>query len=285
MVGCLWHERQRTLDSRGGILSDRRLSTLSRSVAGKRVIVTGAASGMGRATAHLFADEGARVAVVDLDAERVLAVVDEIRQVHGRDAAHDFVADVGDHDSLKRLVAGVMGQLGGVDVLINNAGVSMVNSAFQDEDEYEANWARTLDINLTAHSRLIRLCLPQLRVAEGGGRVVNIASTESIVVTAGLTAYAASKAGVVGLTKSFAVELGRHNVTVNCICPGPINTEMTAGIDGEAKGIYAKRRVPLRRYGEPEEVAQMTVSLCLPAASFLNGAIIPVDGGMSIRHT
>ncbi len=115
--------------------------------------------------------------------------------------------------------------------------------------------------------------------------MVNIASTESIVVTAGLAAYAATKAGVVGLTKSFAVELGRHGVNVNCICPGPINTAMTSGIDVDAKQLYAKRRVPLRRYGDPEEVAQMTLSLCLPAASFLNGAIIPVDGGMSIRHT
>lgn len=262
-----------------------RLTKLSRSVAGKRVIVTGAASGMGRATAHLFADEGARVAVVDLDPEKVLAVTDEIRSVHGPDAAIDVVCDVADHDSLKALVATVVDRLGGIDVVINNAGVSLVNSAFQDEETYEANWAKTLDVNLTAHSRLIRLALPYLRQAEGGGRVVNIASTESIVVTAGLAAYAATKAGVVGLTKSFAVELGRHGVNVNCICPGPINTGMTSGIDDEAKQIYAKRRVPLRRYGDPEEVAQMTVSLCLPAASFLNGAVIPVDGGMSIRHT
>ncbi len=262
-----------------------RLTKLSRSVAGKRVIVTGAASGMGRATAHLFADEGARVAVVDLDPERVLAVTDEIRSVHGPDAAIDVVCDVADHDSLKALVARVAQAFGGIDVVINNAGISLINSAFQDEETYEANWARTLDVNLTAHSRLIRLALPFLREAEGGGRIVNIASTESIVVTAGLAAYAATKAGVVGLTKSFAVELGRHGVNVNCICPGPINTGMTSGIDDEAKALYAKRRVPLRRYGDPEEVAQMTLSLCLPAASFLNGAIIPVDGGMSIRHT
>ena len=262
-----------------------RLTKLSRSVAGRRVIVTGAASGMGRATAHLFADEGARVAVVDLDPERVLAVTDEIRTVHGDDAAIDVVCDVADHDSLKALVARVVEAFGGIDVVVNNAGISLINSAFQDEASYEANWARTLDVNLTAHSRLIRLALPFLREAEGGGRVVNIASTESIVVTAGLAAYAATKAGVVGLTKSFAVELGRHGVNVNCICPGPINTGMTSGIDDEAKSLYAKRRVPLRRYGDPEEVAQMTLSLCLPAASFLNGAIVPVDGGMSIRHT
>ena len=261
-----------------------RLTSLSRSVAGKRVLVTGAASGMGRATAFLFADEGAVVAVVDLAAERVLAVVDEIRAVHGPDAAHGFVADVGSHDSLKALVTDVVATLGGVDVLVNNAGISLINSAFQGEDDYEANWARTLDVNLTAHSRLIRLCLPYLQIADGGGRVVNIASTESIVTTAGLAAYAATKAGVVGLTKSFAVELGRHGVTVNCVCPGPIHTGMTASIDEQAKEIYAKRRVPLRRYGDPEEVAHMTLNLCLPASSFVNGASIPVDGGMTIKH-
>ena len=115
--------------------------------------------------------------------------------------------------------------------------------------------------------------------------MVNIASTEAIVTTAGLAAYAATKAGVVGLTKSLAVELGRVGITVNCICPGPINTGMTAGIADESKETYARRRVPLRRYGDPEEVAHMTLSLCLPASSFVNGAIIPVDGGMTIRHT
>jgi 3-oxoacyl-[acyl-carrier protein] reductase len=117
-----------------------------------------------------------------------------------------------------------------------------------------------------------------------GGRVVNIASTEAIVATAGIAAYSASKSGVTGLTRSLAVELGRHGITVNCICPGPIITGMTAGISDEAKDTYAKRRVPLRRYGDPEEVAHMTLNLCLPASSFVNGAVIPVDGGMTIRH-
>lgn len=261
-----------------------RLTALSRSVAGKRVIVTGAASGMGRATAHLFADEGARVAVVDLGEARVQVVVKEITALHGADAAIGVVADVGSLDALRAAVSTVVEAFGGIDILINNAGVSMITSAYQDEESYESNWASTLDINLTAHARLIRLCLPHLQAA-GGGRIVNIASTESIVTTAGLAAYAASKAGAVGLTKSFAVELGRHGITVNCICPGPINTGMTAGIDEAAKATYAKRRVPLRRYGDPEEVAHMTLNLCLPSSSFVNGAIIPVDGGMTIRHT
>ena len=262
-----------------------RLTVLSRSVAGKRVIVTGAASGMGRATAHLFADEGARVAVVDLGVDRVDAVVDEITAAHGADAARGFVVDVADHAQLKQLVDDVVGAFGGIDVVVNNAGISLPGSAFDDDTSFEEHWQQTVDVNLTAHARLIRAALPYLMKASGGGRIVNIASTESIVVTAGLAAYAATKAGVVGLTKSFAVELGRHGVTVNCICPGPIRTGMTASIPDEAKETYARRRVPLRRYGEPEEVAQMTLSLVLPAASFLNGAVVVVDGGMNIRHT
>jgi 3-oxoacyl-[acyl-carrier protein] reductase len=271
-------------------MTEARLTGLSRSVAGRRVIVTGAASGMGRATAHLFADEGARVAVVDLQAEGVLAVVDEIRAVHRPEAAYGYDVDVADRTGLASMVDDVVRDLGGVDILVNNAGISLITSAFSPDDDFEEGWARTLDVNLTAHARLIRLCLPHLRNAGagengGGGRVVNIASTETVVVTAGLAAYAATKAGVVGLTKSFAVELGRWGVNVNCVCPGPINTGMTAAIGDEAKETYAKRRVPLRRYGEPEEVAHMTLSLCLPAASYVNGAVVVVDGGMTVRHT
>ena len=261
-----------------------RLTQLSRSLSGRVAIVTGAASGMGRATAHLLADEGVRVVVADLGAARIAEVVNEISAVHGVDAALGVECDVASHDQLKALVSQTLAWAGHLAIVVNNAGVSMMNSVSQPEEEFEPNCAQTLDVNLTAHARLIRLTAPHL-IKSGSGRIVNIASTEAIVTTAGLAAYSASKAGVVGLTKSFAVELGRMDVTVNCICPGPIDTGMTSGIAAEAKEKYSRRRVPLRRYGAPEEVAHMTLNLCLPASSFVNGAIIPVDGGMSIRHT
>ncbi|MGA7758342.1 MAG: SDR family NAD(P)-dependent oxidoreductase [Ilumatobacteraceae bacterium] len=261
-----------------------RLSRLSRSIEGKVAIVTGAASGMGLATARLFADEGARVVVADLVPERVAAVVDEIRSAHGETSALAVPCDVGDLAGLRSLVDDTIAWAGRLDIVVNNAGVSLVNSAFQDEAEFEDNWSRTLDVNLTSHARLVRLAIAHL-IDSGAGRVVNIASTESIVATAGLAAYAASKAGVTGLTRSLAVELGRHGVTVNCVCPGPIDTGMTEAIPAEAKETYARRRVPLRRYGDPEEVAHMTLNLCLPSSSYVNGATIAVDGGMTIRHT
>jgi 3-oxoacyl-[acyl-carrier protein] reductase len=259
-----------------------RLSKLSRSIAGKVAVVTGAASGMGRATAHLFADEGARVAVADLGEARVQAVVDEITGAGGEAAG--FVVDVSDPAAIHALVARVVERFGALDIVVNNAGVSLVGGATTSEAEFEDAWRATLDVNLTAHARLVRAALPHL-TASGAGRVVNIASTEGIVATGGIAAYTAAKHGVIGLTKSFAVELGRTGVTVNCVCPGPINTGMTAAISDEAKDVYARRRVPLRRYGEPEEVAHMTLSLVLPAASFVNGAVVVVDGGMTIRHT
>ncbi len=261
-----------------------RLSTLSRSVKGARVVVTGAGSGMGRATAHLFADEGARVLVVDRNPASVQSVVDEIESAHGPGSAIGVSGDVSLTSDRQEIVRVIVEAWGGVDVLVNNAGVSLVSSVFSEDEVFAINWDQTVAINVSAHAHMIRICLPHLLKAPNGGRVVNIASTEAIVATGGLSAYTASKHAVIGLTKSVAVELGRHNVTVNAVCPGPIDTAMTAGINDEAKEKYAKRKVPLRRYGTPEEVAHMTLSLCLPASSFVNGAAIVVDGGMSVKH-
>ena len=253
---------------------------MSRSVAGRVALVTGAASGMGRATAHLLADEGALVAVTDLRQEAVDAVVAEITGAGG--TAAGFALDVGDAEQVTTVVADVVERLGPIDILINNAGVSL-GTPIADE-AWEEAWAATMAVNLTAHGRMVRACLPHL-VRDGEGRIVNIASTEGIGATAGASAYTAAKHGVIGLTRSLAVELGRTGVTVNAVCPGPINTGMTAPIPDDMKVKFARRRVPARRYGEPEEVAHATLSLVLPAMSFVNGAVLVVDGGLTVQNT
>lgn len=262
-----------------------RLTSLSRSVAGARVLVTGAASGMGRATAHLFADEGARVFLLDVDAGATGAVADEISAVHGDRCAGFSVCDVSRGDHRESAVDAAVAALGGIDVLVNNAGISRPTPVGANDEVFVPHWNETLAVNLSAHAHLVRLCLPWLERAPAGGRVVNVASTEAIVATRGLSAYTASKHGVIGLTKGLAVELGRRNVTVNAVCPGPILTAMTSAIPEESKNAYAKRKVPVGRYGDPEEVAHMTLSLCLPAASFVTGAALVVDGGMSVSHS
>ena len=256
-----------------------RLSKLSRSIDGKTAFVTGAASGMGRATAFLFADEGANVAAVDLNEDGVTEVVNEILASGGK--ARAWKLDVSDGDAVKRVINEAVQHFGALDILVNNAGISLPTPI--DGDEYEERWDRSVAVLLTAHTRLIRAALPHLRKSEPP-RIVNIASTEGLGATPGGSPYSASKHGVIGLTRSLAVELGKEGITVNCICPGPISTAMTAGIPDEDKQVYARRRTALRRYGDPEEVAHGTLSLVLPAASFITGVALPVDGGLTIRR-
>jgi 3-oxoacyl-[acyl-carrier protein] reductase len=252
---------------------------LSRSVKGLTVLVTGAASGMGHATARVFAAEGANVAVTDISAEGTQAVADEITANGGK--ARAWTLDVANRDDIISVVNDVAAHFGGLDIIVNNAGIS-VRLAI-DDDGYEEAWAKALAVMLTAHPRIIRAALPHLRQSKSP-RIVNIASTEALGATALHSPYSAAKGGVAALTRSLAVELGREGITVNCICPGPITTAITARIPDEQKVIYAKRRTALGRYGDPEEVAHMTLSLCLPAASFLTGAVIPVDGGLMARN-
>jgi 3-oxoacyl-[acyl-carrier protein] reductase len=253
----------------------------SRSIAGRVAIVTGAASGMGRATAELFAQEGAHVAVTDISLAASAAVVDALA-ADGLTTARAFALDVADADAIGRVVDDIAATFGGIDILINNAGIS----AFCPLDAgsaYDDVWARALAILLTAHQRMVRACLPHLRRSDSA-RIVNIASTEGLGATPGDTPYVAAKTGVIGLTRGLAVDLGKEGITVNCICPGPIRTAMTDAVPEADKSVFAQRRTALRRYGEPHEVAHVILSCVLPAASYLTGAVIPVDGGLVARN-
>ena len=248
----------------------------SRSIAGRVAIVTGAASGMGRATARLFAAEGAHVAVTDLDQATCEAVAAECGA-----NARAYALDVADKDAIAQVVAQIAEDFGRIDILVNNAGVSSFCAL--DDAAYEDVWHRAVAVMLTAHQRMVRAALPWLRQSDAP-RIVNIASTEGLGATPGDTPYVAAKTGVTGLTRGLAVDLGPEGITVNCICPGPIRTAMTDKVPDEHKEIFAKRRTALKRYGEPEEVAHMTLSLVLPAASYITGAVIPVDGGLMARN-
>ncbi|MEQ8841893.1 MAG: SDR family NAD(P)-dependent oxidoreductase [Acidimicrobiales bacterium] len=261
-----------------------RLSTRSRSVAGKVVLITGAASGMGRAVAHLFADEGAHVAVTDRDRAGVDAVVDEIHGVGG--TARGYVLDVTDAEAIRTIAAQVHDDLGPVDILVNNAGVAVggpVDVDPVDGRTVDEQFQFALDVLLVPHQRLIRACLDDLR-ASGEGRIINISSTEGLGASRGSMPYTTAKHGVIGLTRAMALALAGDGITVNAVCPGPILTGMTDPIPPDARAEFARRRTVLRRYGDPEEVAHMVLNLALPASSYVTGAVIPVDGGQTMKN-
>ena len=256
-----------------------KLTKLSRSVEGKVALITGSGSGMGRATSYVFAEAGAKVVVSDINEKQIEEVSSEINSSSG--TCLKQILDVTNQENIKEAIANVIEEFGQLDILINNAGISIPTTI--DDENYEESWDRTFDVLLKGQVNLIRAALPFIRESNCG-RIVNISSTEGLGATPRISPYTSAKHGVIGLTRSLAAELGSQGITVNCICPGPINTAMTEAIPIEDKQIYARRRVPLKRYGEPEEVAHMTLSLCLPAASFVNGAVLPVDGGLSIKR-
>jgi 3-oxoacyl-[acyl-carrier protein] reductase len=257
----------------------QRLSQLSRSIAGSVAIVTGAASGMGRATAHLFADEGARLAIMDINGEALEAVAAEVRSVGAEVLA--VAVDLSSREAVEKAVQQVAAHFGAIDILVNNAGLVIPTTV--DADNFAQAWDMSLAVMAGAQAWAIRAALPSLRKSPHP-RVVNIASTEALGATRFSTAYSVAKHASVGLTRALAVDLGKEGITVNCVCPGPIHTGITAGIADADKATFANRRTALRRYGEPEEVAHATLSLVLPAAGFITGATLVVDGGVTIRN-
>ena len=256
-----------------------RLSQLSRSIEGKVAVVTGAGSGMGRATAMLFADEGARLAVLDRDADALAAVVREIESVGG--TVLPVIVDLSVREAVTEAIEAVVSHYGALDILVNNAGFAL--PAEIDAEEFPQVWNLSMAVMVEAQAWAIRAALPALRRSEHP-RIVNIASTEAHGATRQNSAYSVAKHASVGLTRAMAVDLGKEGITVNCICPGPIRTGITDGIPEQAKQTFAHRRTCLRRYGDPEEVAHATLSLVLPAAGYITGATLLVDGGLTIRN-
>lgn len=255
------------------------LSKLSRSIQGSIAIVTGAGSGMGRATARLFADEGARLGLLDINAEALEQVADEIRAAGNE--VFTVTVDLADRQKVVASVETVAEHFGGIDILVNNAGLLI--PAEIDGANYEQSWDTSIAVMASAQAFAIRAALPALRRA-AHPRIVNVASTEALGATRFASGYTVAKHASVGLTRAMAVDLGKEGITVNCVCPGPIHTAITANIEDDDKQVFANRRTALRRYGEPEEVAHATLSLVLPAAAYITGASVVVDGGLSIRN-
>jgi 3-oxoacyl-[acyl-carrier protein] reductase len=226
---------------------------------GSRVaIVTGGASGIGRAAAELLRAQGVRVAVFDRQG--------------------DSPVDVTDRVAVEAAVEEVRRTLGPVDILVNAAGIAAGGEI--DTQGYVDDWHRALDVNLTAMLHMVRACLPDL-TRRGSGRIVNVASTEGLTAARRTGPYTVSKHAVVGFTRSLAVDLGRRGVTANAVCPGATLTGMTERIPEADRDSFARRHVPVGRYARPEEIAYVIAALCAPEASYVNGAIIPVDGGLT----
>ena len=251
------------------------VSTMPPRLQGKIAIITGAGSGIGRACAIALAREGAQVALAGRRAERLAEVAREIGE-----RAFAVPCDVSRQEDIDRVIDQTVARFGGINVLLNNAGVLHVGNAEQISEE---QWDHTFNVNVRAVWLLSRAVLAHLRKA-GGGSILNIASTLGVVGARNRAAYAASKGAVVLLTKSMAIDHGHENIRVNAICPSFVETELTAAVIGKAADPAAVRRDrtaahPIGRLGRPEDIAGMAVYLASDESSWVTGAVLPVDGG------
>ena len=248
---------------------------------GKVALVTGAGSGIGRASALAFTREGTKVVVSDIDPDGGEETAVKIREAGGEAA---FVeADVSKADQVEDLVNRVVETFGGLDFAHNNAGIEGTMGA-PTADQTENDWDRVISINLKGVWLCMKYEIPKM-LDSGGGAIVNTASVAGLVGFEGICHYTASKHGVVGLTKTAALEYAKQGIRVNAVCPGVIHTPMierATGGDAEAQAQFSSIE-PVGRMGTPEEVAETVVWLCSDAASFVTGVPMPVDGGLVAR--
>jgi 2-hydroxycyclohexanecarboxyl-CoA dehydrogenase len=247
-----------------------------RGLAGKVVFITGSGRGIGRAMAERFVAEHARVAVADLDKDTAT----ETAAVLG-EAAVAVHVDVTDRASVAAAVEETEALLGTIDVLVNNAGWDKITAFVETDEEL---WDRIIAVNLKGVLHCSRAIVPGM-IGRRAGRVVNVSSDAGRVGSSGESVYSATKAGVIGFTKTLAREVARHGITVNAVCPGPTETPLLAEIVGQGNEGYVealKRQIPLRRLGRPDDVAGAVAFLASDDAGFITGQTLSVSGGLTM---
>ncbi len=247
----------------------------------KVVIITGGGGGIGAATAKRFAEEGAKVAVLDIDLAAAEAAVESI--IADRGIARAFECDITDYASVEGAVARVIEAFGPIDVLVNNAGWDLFRPFLDTEPN---DWDKLIAINLTGPLNLHHVVLPGM-VERGGGRIVNISSDAGRVGSSGEAVYASCKAGIIGFSKTLAREHAKHGISVNVVCPGPTDTNLFAefrkgAANPEKLDAAFKRSVPMGRIGQPDDLPGAIAFLASDDAAYITGQVISVSGGLTM---